>query len=245
MNALANKNVLITGGSSGIGLAFARALSKAGARVAINGRNSTKLEAAAREVGASWTHAGDLSLRQDRQSLVDMTVQKFGKLDILINNAGFMLQPNLLESGNNPARIDEEILTNLAAPIDLSVQLMPNLEKSDLKTIIMVTSGYALAPADRAPIYSAAKAGLRAFTKSLRRIAAQRSLYVMEVLPPLVDTPATEAAAGKKVPPEAVVEATLKGIQRRKQEVLVGPVKVLPGLLRWLPGFAEGFIAKS
>lgn len=245
MNNLKNKTVLITGGSSGIGLAFARALSAAGAKVAINGRNVHRLEKAAAEIGAAWIHSGDLSLPQDRQTLVDMTHQQFGSLDILINNAGFMLQPDLLEGGGHLNRIDEEVLTNLSAPIDLSSRLIPALEKSDLKIVIMVTSGFALAPGDRAPIYSAAKAGLRAFTKSFRRIVAKKGLSVIEVLPPLVDTPATEATAGKKITPEAVVEATLKGIKGRKQEVLVGQVKMLPGMLRWLPGLTEGMMAKS
>lgn len=109
----------------------------------------------------------------------------------------------------------------------------------------MVTSGYALAPSDRGPTYSAAKAGLHAFTKSLRRSAAPHGVHVLELLPPLVDTPATAKTAGTKLSPDAVATATIAGLAGGKAEVLPGQTRFLPMMLRLLPGMTERMIARS
>ncbi len=85
---LCDANVLVTGGSSGIGFETARTLIKAGARVAITGRDAVRLQAAAAELKAHAIQA-DVSVAADAQRMVDETVQAFGSLNVLINNAGF------------------------------------------------------------------------------------------------------------------------------------------------------------
>lgn len=235
----------MTGGSSGIGLAIATALSAAGARVGITGRDRDRLELAQAQTGAAWSLVGDLSFRQDRDALVARVSAEDGRLDLLVNNAGLMLQPDLLDGGESLDDLEAEILTNLVAPIDLSVRLLPFLRKSDAGAIIMMSSGYALAPADRAPTYSASKAGLHAFTKSLRRLAAPLGVHVLEVLPPLVDTRATASTSGKKLSPQEIARLTLTALSNSQSEILPGQARFLPALLRWLPRTAEKMIAKS
>ncbi len=241
-----DKTAVVTGGSSGIGQAFASALTASGAKVGITGRDPGRLREAAARCGAAWSLAGNLARLDDRQALVAKVYSTWPCLDLLVNNAGIMLQPNLLDGGESLGMLEEEILANLVAPIDLSVKLLPLLRGSSANAaVVMVSSGYALAPADRAPTYSASKAGLHSFTKSFRRIAASVGVHVLELLPPLVDTPATSATSGKKLSAEDVVRLTLVGLDRRRDEILPGQVRMLPTLLRWLPATAEKMVARS
>ena len=94
--------------------------------------------------------------------------------------------------------IGYEIAVNLTGPILLTRRLLPLLRTGRDPLIVMISSGYALLPATRAPTYSAGKAGLHSFTMALRRQLADVGIRVVEVLPPLVDTPATSAARGRK-----------------------------------------------
>jgi uncharacterized oxidoreductase len=240
-----NLTVLVTGGTSGIGLAFAKSLAIMGAEVGLTGRDPDRLRQARASTGAAWTQVGDLSRGADRETLLATIRQRLSRLDLLINNAGLMLQPDLLDGGASLDRLEEEISLNLIAPIVLSVGLMPLLRESRQGAIIMISSGYALAPADRAPTYSASKAGLHAFTKSLRRIAGPAGVRVLEVLPPLVDTPSTTSTYGRKLSAETVVQLSLKGLEKGTTEVLPGQARFLPALLRWLPRSTERMIAKN
>src|SRR5450631_1926147 len=155
-----DKTAVVTGGSSGIGHAFASALAASGAKVGITGRDPRRLREAEAQCGAAWSLAGNLAHQDDRKALVAKVYSTWTRLDLLVNNAGIMLQPNLLDGGESLGRLEEEILTNLVAPIDLSVKLLPLLRASSAAAaVVMVSSGYALAPADRGPTYSASKAG--------------------------------------------------------------------------------------
>ena len=242
---LTDRTAVVTGGSSGIGLTFASMLAASGAKVGITGRDPGRLREAEARCGAAWSLAGNLAKLGDTQALVAKVNSTWPRLDLLINNAGIMLQPDLLDGGESLGRLEEEILTNLVAPIDLSVKLLPLLRASDAAVVVMVSSGYALAPADRGPTYSASKAGLHSFTKSFRRIAARVGVHVLEVLPPLVDTPATSAIHRKKLSAEDVVRLTLAGLDRRRDEILPGQVRMRPTLLRWLPATVEKIVARS
>jgi uncharacterized oxidoreductase len=140
----------------------------------------------------------------------------------LVNN-GVMEQVDLL-SGNvgDDEAIAREIATNLTAPILLTRRLLPLLQQSERTMILMVTSGYSLLPAQRAPTYSATKAGLRSFTEALRYQLAHTGIRVVETLPPLVDTPSTAAVHRPKMAPAAVVDATLRAITQGRVEIFVG-----------------------
>lgn len=244
MTKYKKKTVLITGGTSGIGKAFAERFIAEGARVAITGRNEARANAVAKEIGAEFVHIGDIGRQEVREALAAKVAEKFGSLDVLVNNAGFMITPDLI-SGDGLELLESEALTNFVAPIDLSSRLIPNLKQAKGASIVMVSSGYALAPGDKAPTYSGTKAGLHAFTKSLRRIVSDYGISVVEVLPPLTDTPAVADNDGKKVSPEEVVEETLRGMAKGKAEIPVGQVKQLPLLLRLLPKTAEKMVAQA
>jgi uncharacterized oxidoreductase len=109
----------------------------------------------------------------------------------------------------------------------------------------MISSGYALLPATRAPTYSASKAGLHSFTMALRRQLAGVGIRVVEILPPLVDTPATSAARGPKMSADALVRRVLRDIANGRDESLPGKVGLLPILMRLAPSYIARRVAET
>jgi uncharacterized oxidoreductase len=236
--------VLVTGGTSGIGYALAQQFRDAGARVVDCSRSQKRLDATGNSLPGITGLRCDVTEPDQLRHLVGEVGARFGKLDILVNNAGVLSERDFTD----PVDLDDveaEIQVNLVSPIKLTSLAMPLLRKADRASIVMVISGYALAPSTRAPVYSAAKAGLRAFSKALRRQVGPLGITVVEVIPPLVDTPAVAHREGKKISPQAVAAATLSALASGRSEVLIGRVRSLPLLMRMAPGLAETIVARS
>ena len=169
---------------------------------------------------------------------------RFGRLDILVSNAG-SLSPHDFTAAVDPATIEGEVRLNLTAPINLVALAMPLLRRAERAAIVVVTSGYAVAPSTQAPVYSASKAGLRAFAKALRRQVRPLGMTVTEVIPPVVDTPAVAHREVKKISPQEVAAATLQSLSSGRSEVFIGATRALPIMMRLMPGLTEEVVAKS
>jgi uncharacterized oxidoreductase len=257
------RSVLVTGGTSGIGKGFVERLAVSGAKVLVTGRNKAALAALQDKHPSIAVEACDLSdpsgvrqlavaaeLHFRSNNASDARQDAKGGLDMLINNAGLMEQLDILadEASTHAVtdeRIIQETMTNLVAPILLTRHLLPLLRRGHEPVVVMITSGYALLPATRAPTYSATKAGLRSFTMSLRRQLKSVGIRVVEIAPPLVDTPRTKFASARKMSVENLVEASLRGIMLGKDEIYPGQVALLPALMRIAPSFAAKLVAKS
>ena len=161
---LRGKTALVTGGGGGIGREIAAQLKAAGANVAICGRNVEKLEAAARSIGGALTLPGDLLDDTYVQSCVDRTVETFGGLDILINNAGVALSKPFAETAIED--FDRVMATNVRAPFILIRSALPQLRKARGRVIniasVVAHKGYPLQSA-----YAASKHALLGLSKSL------------------------------------------------------------------------------
>lgn len=161
---LRGKTALVTGGGGGIGREIAAQLKAAGANVAICGRNVEKLEAAARSIGGALTLPGDLLDDTYVQSCVDRTVETFGGLDILINNAGVALSKPFGETTIED--FDRVMATNVRAPFILIRSALPHLRKARGRVIniasVVAHKGYPLQSA-----YAASKHALLGLSKSL------------------------------------------------------------------------------
>ena len=161
---LTGKTALVTGGGGGIGREIAARLKAAGANVAICGRNVEKLEAAARSIGGALTLPGDLLDDTYVQSCVDRTVETFGGLDILINNAGVALSKPFAETTIED--FDRVMATNVRAPFILIRRALPHLRKARGRVIniasVVAHKGYPLQSA-----YAASKHALLGLSKSL------------------------------------------------------------------------------
>jgi uncharacterized oxidoreductase len=235
--------VVVTGGTSGIGREFALRLAGQGASVIACARNETALGELQAACPAIEPVRCDVSVRADILALATVLRERHGRVDVLINNAGLMEQVDLLDDAVSDERIVNEVAVNLTGPILLTRTLLPLLRAGRRPMVVMITSGYALLPATRAPTYSATKAGLHSFTMALRRQLRGVGVRVIEVMPPLVDTPATRSVRQPKMSPGTLVGRVLRDIARGRDEILPGLVGVLPWLMRLAPSYAARRVA--
>jgi uncharacterized oxidoreductase len=179
--------ILITGGSSGIGLALAERFLALGNTVAICGRNQAALQDVRQRLPALQYVVSDTGLATDREALAQWAVENFPDLNILINNAGIQRKFDLKQDEDWQA-VQQEIAINLCGPIHLSMLLLPHLIRQSDAWILNVSSGLAFAPLAAAPVYCATKAGIHSFTQSLRQQLQGTSVGIIEIIPPAVKT---------------------------------------------------------
>jgi len=184
---LGGNSILITGGATGIGLAFAERFLKAGSEVAICGRREEKLNEAREQFPKLRTRVCDIAVDRDRVLLAEWAASELPGLNVLVNNAG--VQNRLrLDDAADWERARHEIATNLEAPLHLTSLLIPHLAKQKRPRIINVTSGLGFVPLASVPVYSATKAAMHSYTLTLRKQLEATRIEVIEVVPPAVNT---------------------------------------------------------
>ncbi len=233
---LSNKIVLLTGGSAGIGRETARQLKEKGAKVTLTGRNPERLKAM-RDEGFEVIEA-DLS----NANGVDALLAKWGSkdVDVLLNNAGQLVDHDFRKGNPNSDAADECIYANFNAPIRLISGLMSKLRARPQAAIVNVTSGLAIAPAARTPIYCATKSGLRFYTLGLREQLKDSTIRVIEALPPVVDTQMNDGNPTKKMTPEECARQIVVAIERDQDEANIGLTKALRIAESISPALARG-----
>ncbi|CAA0105595.1 3alpha-hydroxy bile acid-CoA-ester 3-dehydrogenase 1/3 [Mycolicibacterium vanbaalenii] len=233
--------VLITGGTSGIGLSLAEAFLAQGAAVAVCGRSTAALERFSRAHPNALAVQADVTSTEARIAMLDAVAARFGRLDVLINNAGIFVNRDFTEAPDATKDLEQELALNLTAPIQLTGDVLSRWP--EISAIVFVTSGFALISPTRAPTYGAAKAGLHGFAEALRRQLAPNT-HVLELLPPATDTPMNADFTGKKTSPAEVAAVTLKALEHRRSMALPGPTKLLPTLLRIAPNTIKRSVSK-
>lgn len=185
---ISGNTILITGGASGIGLAFAENFLKAGNKVIIVGRQENKLLAAKEKFPELYTRVCDVAREEERLQLYKWIIENFPDINVLVNNAGIQQRVNLRNANNEWNYYQNELAINVEGPIHLSMLCIPQLMKQQSATILNVTSGLAIQPGVWVPIYSATKAAMHSFTVTLRQQLEDTNIEVIEVLPPAVNT---------------------------------------------------------
>src|SRR5579864_8341907 len=180
---LTGHTVLITGGASGIGLAFAKRFLTAGNDVIICGRQADKLRDAVAKHGSLHTRVCDTADPAQRIELSAWAFREFPQLDVLVNNAGIQQRLQLGERSEWPV-VHREIAANFESHVHLATLFIPALRARQHPAIINVTSGLAFVPLAAVPIYCATKAAMRSFTLSLRQQLANTPIEVIEIIPP-------------------------------------------------------------
>jgi uncharacterized oxidoreductase len=228
------KTAVVTGGSDGIGLEIARHLKAAGAEVIVVGRNPGRLAAALAEGFDAMT--ADLSTAAGCDSLLAALAGQ--PIDILVNNAGTGVEFDI-DAPFDLDRIDRGIFLNLNAPIRLIAGLLDGLRTRPEAMIVNVTSGLAIAPNARSPLYCGTKAGLRSFTMALRAQLAGTKVRVVEALPPVVETRMTEANPHRKMPAPECGRQIVAAMAADRKQANVGMTALLNAVYNLSPPIAR------
>lgn len=184
---LNGNTILITGGTSGIGLAFAEEFLQEGNTVLICGRREDRLKALRGKHPQLHTKVCDVSKAEDREDLAKWATENFPELNMLINNAGVQLKADMTRPVDLN-RIYAEIDTNIVAPVHLTSLLAPHLQTKSAAAIVNISSGLAFSPLAFMPVYCATKAAVHSLTLSLRYQLRNTAVKVFEIAPPAVDT---------------------------------------------------------
>jgi short-subunit dehydrogenase involved in D-alanine esterification of teichoic acids len=242
---LTNNTVLITGGASGIGFALARALVDFNNTVLICGRDPEKLAMARSEIPELITFRCDITNSHDLSELQAELSSCYPKLNMLINNAGIQQYLDFTTLDIDEKKITQEIEINLTAQIKLINQLLPQLTSQENSAIIFLGSALGKVAKHSAPVYSATKAAIHSFAKSIRHQLANTNTKVFEVIPDLVQTNMTrDRVYEKKMQPDTLAHSVLEGIKKNYETILVGRTQLLFNLHRFLPGIANKIINK-
>ena len=228
------KIAIVSGASRGIGRGIALALGEAGATVVCAARDLARLDAVVAEItaagGRAHAHAVDVTSRESIEALIEATVAAHGRIDVLVNNAGITRDTLLLRM--KPADWDDVIATNLTSVFISTQAVMKTMLKQRAGSIINIGSVVGLTGNAGQANYSAAKAGLIGFSKSVAREVASRGIRINVVTPGFIETDMTSAM------PEAAKKALLAAVPLGRTGT---PVDVA-GLVVYLASDASAYL---
>ena len=246
---LRDKTILITGGTSGIGLELAKQLLQRGNTVIVTGRDQERLDAAKRTLPGLHIFKSDVSDPVAIAGLHASLVAQFPKLDVLINNAGVMRNIDLNQS-RALDDITREININLSGPVRMVQQFLPQLKSRKDSLVVNVSSGLAFIPMPVSPVYCATKAALHSFTQSLRVQLKSSNVTVVELAPPAVETKLLRGEFEAEMKGQTAMDATvlakhaIAGIEAGKLEIRPGLSNMLKLMSRIAPQFMLNQLVK-
>lgn len=258
INKMKDKVVLITGGTSGIGKALAFAFGREGAKVVVSGRNQQNLDATSLELAAAGIDnlavKADVSVEQQCQEMVQATVQKYGKLDVLINNAGISMRALFEDLDLDVIRKLMDI--NFWGTVYATKYALPYILETKGSVIgISSIAGYRGLPARTG--YSASKFAMHGFLETLRTELLHKGVHVMVACPGFTASNIRNTALaangaqqgespreeGDMMTAEEVADRILKATKKRKRDlVMTFQGKLTVFLNKWLPGLTDKLV---
>jgi uncharacterized protein len=261
-----DKVALVTGGSSGLGRVIADAFAAAGAKVAIVGLEADAVQRAAGEMQAAGRdvlglHA-DITRQEDVDRLVAQTLERFGRLDVLVNNAGRSMRGKVLDT--TPEQFRDLMELNLIALVRCTRAAVPHLLKQR-GHVVNIGSLAAKSAVRWVGAYPATKHAVAAYSQQLRLELGPQGLHVLLVCPgpiqrkdarlyPLAgleDVPESARAPGAGVrvpgiPPERLAGAILRACERRRPElVMPGRARILFALSQLWPTLGDWLLRRN
>lgn len=236
---LKNNTILITGGSSGIGLELSKRFLAEDNTVIICGRSVEKLEQVKKSYPNIEIYPCDISDRMQCSKFVTWIKEHYPKLNVLVNNAAIVHKTNFMETESIVEMAELEINTNFLAPIYLIKNMLPVMRNNERPSVINITTGLVYCPRAVYPFYNATKAALHSFTQVLRIQLKETEVNIIEVLFPAVNTPWHKGKPPKiAISTDKAVNEMIIGLKKGKKEIKIAGVKLLSILARVAPKFA-------
>jgi dehydrogenase/reductase SDR family protein 7B len=252
MLSFKDKVVIVTGATSGIGLALVKAFAKEGAIVCYTGRSESKLMKAAEEINNLTLHQypilADVSSEEDNKTMAEKVIHRYGKIDILVNNAGISMRAMFEDLSMDVFR--RVMDTNFYGAVYATRYCLPEIIKNKGAVVaISSINGYRGTPARTA--YSASKFALNGFMESLRTEVMHRGVQTLVVCPGFTESNIRVGALNaqgkaqgesprnesKMMSSEEVAESTLNALRNNKREiVLTAQGKLAVFLNKLMPG---------
>ncbi len=231
---LAGRTAVVTGGTRGIGLAIARALAEDGASVVVSGRDAARLESAVTELeglgAAAVGVTADQSKREDCDRLVDAAKERFGRIDVLVNNAGITRDQLLVRMKDD--EWDQVMDTNLRGVFLMTRAVAKSMMRQKSGRIVNITSTAGAMGNPGQVNYSAAKAGVIGLTKAAARELAHWNILVNAVAPGLIETDMTAGL------PDAAREALLQQVPLKR----IGAAREVAEVVRFLAADGAAYV---
>jgi|ERR1044071_791295 uncharacterized oxidoreductase len=245
---LTGRTILITGGSAGIGLAFALKFVELGNEVIVTGRRQEVLDEVKTKHPKLHTIQSDVADSAQIAALAARVKADFPKLDVLMNNAGIMLHKNLKVPAADLEGLTTEMDINLGGVIRMTSALIDILT-ANKGTLINVSSGLAFVPLSSAPIYCATKAAVHSYTQSLRFQLEESGVEVIELMPPAVKTALSadlpEGGLVTLMTTGELIKQAFAAFRAGKPEIRPGQANLLALMRRLAPGFMNGQLWKA
>jgi len=245
---LANKNVVITGGSIGIGLELAKQMLAEGAKVLVCARNMPALEQAKKHHPSLHIVQCDITDKSQVEHLLRESKQTLGGIDVLVNNAAVFRRFKIL-SDYSLAQQFEEIEINLKGVIQVTNIFLPEILKSQEGVIVNLTSPAGFVTMAASPIYSATKAAIDSYTTSLRFQLKSKNVKVVLLYPTATDTRMNKNNPGIEaqnlMSTEKFVGLALKGLKKGKDVIYAPPIGMFKIISRIAPKMAFNMINKD
>jgi uncharacterized oxidoreductase len=245
---LTGRTVLITGGSAGIGLAFALKFLELGNQVIVTGRRQSALDELKAKYPELHTVQSDVADPEQIAVVAKRVKAGYPKLDVLMNNAGIMLHKNLKAPAADLDGLMTEVEINLGGVIRMTSAFIDILT-ANKGTVINVSSALAFVPLPSAPIYCATKSAVHSYTQSLRFQLEESGVEVIELMPPGVKTAlAADLAEGEGVTlitTDELIKQSFAALKAGKLEIRPGQSNLLALMRRLAPNFINRQLWKA
>ena len=245
---LTGRTILLTGGSAGIGLAFALKFLELGNTVIVTGRRQAVLDEVKAKYPKLHTIQCDVADPTQISALATRMKAEFPKLDVMMNNAGIMLHKNLKAPAADLDGLMTEVNINVGGVIRMTSAFIDILT-ANKGTVINVSSALAFVPLPSAPIYCATKAAVHSYTQSLRFQLEETGVEVIDVMPPAVKTDLTAELAEEGgvalMTTDELIEKSFAAFRAGKPEIRPGQSNLLALMRRLAPGFINRQLWKA